>query len=169
MKLKLWQMLPLLTTLVGCGSEPVKEEPPPPPPPPPTRIFLKVNATGDINPDHTGRPSPVVLRVYDLKSVDTFMSADFFKLFEQGDATLAGNLIDTKQMVIKPSQVLRLERTPEGEIRYLGFVAAFRDNAAAVWRATVPIPPHQTTTVSVKLEKLSVTVQSDNQPPNQAE
>ncbi len=155
MKFKLWQgiLLLLLAALIACSKNPPKEEPPPPP----TRIFIQLQAAEDINPDPTGRPSPVVFRLYELKNPDAFVSADFFKLYEQDSTVLAADLIARQEMLIRPGQTLQLERTPEAEIRYLGMLAAYRDLDNAVWRATLAIPPHQTTTAKIRLEKLAIT------------
>ena len=43
---------------------------------------LTLAATADSNPDATGRPSPVVVRVYQLKTDVAFKGAEFFALFD---------------------------------------------------------------------------------------
>jgi predicted component of type VI protein secretion system len=51
----------LALTIAGC----FRKAPKPPPPPPPTKAAIVVSA--DVNPDSAGRPSPIVVRLYQLK------------------------------------------------------------------------------------------------------
>src|SRR5262245_51811824 len=52
-----------------------------------------ITATADLNPDFRGRPSPVVLIVFQRKSADTFKNADFSSLFDPKAPVLGGDLI----------------------------------------------------------------------------
>jgi type VI secretion system protein VasD len=161
-KSKLWQgvlILILIRVAVSGCSKPPKVEPPPPPPPP-TRITVNLQAAADLNPDPTGRPSPVVFRLYELKTPDTFNKADFFKLYEQDSAVLGGDLVARQEMLVKPGQTLQLERTLAAETQQLGLLAAYRDLDHAVWRTTLAIPPHQTTPVKVTLGRVTITAQA---------
>jgi type VI secretion system protein VasD len=159
-KFKLWQgvLLLILVAVSGCSKPPKVE--PPPPPPPPTRITVSVQAAADLNPDPTGRPSPVMLRLYELKTPDAFNSADFFQLYEKDSAALGGDLVARQEMLIKPGQTLQLERTLAAETQQLGLLAAYRDLDHAVWRTTLTIPPHQTTPVKVTLGQVTITAQA---------
>ena len=42
------------------------------------KVPMTIAASTDANPDATGRPSPVVLRVYQLKGDGAFSRAEFF-------------------------------------------------------------------------------------------
>ena len=55
----------LAVILAACGKSP-------------TLISAALQATTSINPDARNRPSPVVIRVYELKTPAAFESADFF-------------------------------------------------------------------------------------------
>ena len=69
-------LLPLACSLalaVGCGGPPL--------------LRGAINADPSVNPDRGGRPSPIVVRVYELKSVAAFNSADFFSLFDKEQET----------------------------------------------------------------------------------
>ena len=46
--------------------------------PPSTKLHFRVAA--DINPDAEGRPSPVIIKVYELASKTVFENQDFFAL-----------------------------------------------------------------------------------------
>ncbi len=147
----------LLTS--GCGSKP----PPPPAPPPPTRIVAELAAAADLNPNPLNQPAPLQLRIYELKTPGAFERADFFTLYEQEKTVLGADLLAQDQLLIKPGEVRRLERTLQAETRYLGFLAAYREIDQAQWRAIVAVPPNQTTTVKVDLQQLGLVARAISQ------
>ena len=75
----------------------------PPPAPEPTRVVLEFEATGNINPNSEGRASPLVVRIYRLKSYSVFEDADFFSLYEKADDALGGELIDKEEILLNPN------------------------------------------------------------------
>ena len=87
----------LLLVLVGCASPPK-----PPPPPPPTIIQVSLDAQANVNPDTRGRPSPVVVRFYELKTPANFNAADFFCLFERDKETLAADMLTRDEFQLMP-------------------------------------------------------------------
>ena len=48
----------------------------------PPSTDLKFNVSPDINPDKSGRASPVVVKVFELSSRTIFDTQDFFTLYE---------------------------------------------------------------------------------------
>ncbi len=64
--------------LAGCSSTP-----------PQTTIEVTLAASDQINPNSAHQPSPVVVRVYELKSLDQFSAADFFQLYDTDQQYLA--------------------------------------------------------------------------------
>jgi type VI secretion system VasD/TssJ family lipoprotein len=53
------------------------------------QINLKLTASDQLNPDLNGRPSPIVVRLFELKHPVTFENADFFSLYERAKESLA--------------------------------------------------------------------------------
>jgi len=146
----------LLAGLVACASPP----PPPPPPPPPTVLQVDVIALPNVNPDARGRPSPVVFRFYELKSLAAFTTADFFALVDKDKETLGAELVAREEFQLIPGDQKHFERKVQADTRYVGVVAAFRDLERAQWRATMPVTPQRTSVVEVKLEASKVTIGS---------
>uniref|UniRef100_UPI000B3593DD type VI secretion system lipoprotein TssJ n=1 Tax=Crenothrix polyspora TaxID=360316 RepID=UPI000B3593DD len=86
--------------LAACGSDPEKPKPEPPaaaaPPPAPepkpeepkkvTAIDTQITVSKAVNPNIEGQPSPVVMRIYELKNLGKFESGDFYKLFQNYEA-----------------------------------------------------------------------------------
>jgi type VI secretion system protein VasD len=107
--------------------------------PKPAVARVTVAASPDSNPDATGRPSPVVVRVYQLKGDATFNEADFFALYDDEQKVLGADLITRAEYIIEPSEKRSIELSVSPEARFVGAIAAFRDIRTAQWRAIVAV------------------------------
>jgi type VI secretion system protein VasD len=134
---RLWLALVAVLIMAGCGKGP-----PPPlviaPPPKPVPAALTIAASADTNPDATGRPSPVVVRVYQLKGDVAFTGAEFFPLFDDDQKVLGPELISRDEYVLAPSEKRTVEVAVSDDTRFVGAVAAFRDIRNSEWRVLVP-------------------------------
>jgi type VI secretion system protein VasD len=131
--------------LAGCGTRP-------------TAIRADVVAGADVNPDARGRPSPVVVKVFELKSLAAFEAADFFSLFEKDKETLGGELLARDELSLVPGAKREFVREAKPDTRFLGVVAGYRDLERSTWRAAVPVPAQKTTSVIVRLEARKVSI-----------
>jgi type VI secretion system protein VasD len=136
----------LALTLSGCSSSP----------PPPGVVELTLRAEAGINPDPTGRFSPVVVRVYQLVSPTNFAAADFFQLFDKEAATLGADLGDREEVALAPGETRVVTMTLKPGAQFVGLAAAFRDIDAASWRALREVPPHGTTKLAAAVAGLRV-------------
>ncbi|MCB5206525.1 type VI secretion system lipoprotein TssJ [Methylovorus mays] len=59
----------------------------------PTRLILKLEASGDVNPDQTGRASPIKVRIYELKDSAVFADADYFSIDNTDKTLLAADML----------------------------------------------------------------------------
>jgi type VI secretion system protein VasD len=134
------------------------KSPPPPPPPPPTIVHIDVNAIEKVNPDRSGRPSPVLVRVYELKATAAFDSADFFTLYGKDQATLGGDLNAKNEFLLKPGDSRSVEQVVQPGTKFVAVVAAYRDIERSRWRATAPVPPNQTTVLDVRIDAADVSI-----------
>jgi type VI secretion system protein VasD len=112
--------------------------PPPAPAPEPYRARITLAASADVNPDATGRPSPIVVRIYQLKSDAAFGGADYFPLFDDEQKVLGSDLITRREYVMAPAEQRVIELDIDLDARFVGVLAAFRDIRNAEWRALVP-------------------------------
>lgn len=151
------RLLGLLAALAaaGCASEE--------PAPPPTRLQVTVSAVPSLNPDADGRPSPVVVRLYELTTASEFDQADFFDLFDKDQATLGAALVASDELEVLPSDQRSVERTLDPRTRFVGFLAAFRDVDLSTWRAVTPVTPNQDNPLTLTLDSLSLSVQEGSQ------
>jgi type VI secretion system protein VasD len=144
--------LPLLLLLgsmllAGCASGPK-----------PPGISAAVSANAAVNPDARNRPSPIVVRIYELKSPATFESADFFSLFEKDRETLAADLLARDEFVLRPGESKTIEREGKPETRYIAVLAGFREVERSVWRATAPLVGGQKNIVKITLDARAVSI-----------
>ena len=101
---------------------------------PPVRTKTYLQAEPDLNPDASGRASPVVVRVFELKSDAEFVAADFFSLYEHERESLGTSLLSRQEYVLKPGERRELWLPVPRDAAYIGVVAAFRDIRSARWR-----------------------------------
>jgi type VI secretion system protein VasD len=110
------------------------------------------------NPDLNGRASPVVVRVYELRSPAAFSGADFFSLFEKESETLAGDLVGREEYGLLPAETRPYRRQLQPDTKFIGVVAAFRDLEQSRWRQVAPVPAERQSTIAIGIEARAVTV-----------
>lgn len=142
-----------LCVAAGCAKPPA-----PPPPPPPTEIVGVVQAAPGLNPSVRGRASPLVLRIYELRSANAFSAADFVSLYQRDQAELGADLVARDEFVLAPGERREFLRRAAPETRYLGVLAAYRDLERARWRAVAAVLPGQKQRLLIDAGALAVTV-----------
>jgi type VI secretion system protein VasD len=106
----------------------------------PVQLRTRLTASTDLNPDGGGRPSPVVVRVFGLRTDSEFTAAEFFSLFDREKETLSATLLGSQEYVLQPGETRELRVSLSREARYVGVVAAYRDIRGARWRAVARAP-----------------------------
>jgi type VI secretion system protein VasD len=155
--------LSVVLVVAGCGSdepEPLPSPPPPPPPPPPTRIEGRLVAASDVNPDIDGNPAPVVVRLYELRAETAFGNADFFQLHDDDTAVLGGDMVARSEYILLPGETVTVSKTLPANVRFLGATAAYQAIEGASWRALMPVPSNQTTTLTVSASRLRLSFEN---------
>jgi len=119
-----------------------------------------IKAAPTANPNLRGRPSPIVVRVYELKSLAAFNNADFFSLFDKDAETLGGDLVGREEYDLQPDETRPYRRQLQPDTKFVGVVAAFRDLEKSQWRqaAAVPSKRHVTLTVGIEAQAVTMTV-----------
>jgi type VI secretion system protein VasD len=135
----------LALALAACAS-----------PPKPTQLAATIQASEQVNPSSSKRPSPLLVRVYELKGAAAFNSADFMSLYQRDKAELGADLLGKEEFVLAPGESKQFAKTLAQETRFIGVVAAFRDVEHARWRSIVPVAPGQMHNVVIKADQLSV-------------
>jgi type VI secretion system protein VasD len=118
--------------LAACGAKPVK----------PTTAHAQLIVASDANPDNSGRASPIVVRLFQLKNDGEFATADFFALYDKEKETLGASFISREEYVLNPGETRALELAVNPDARFVAALAAFRDIRSAQWRA-ITRPPEK--------------------------
>jgi type VI secretion system protein VasD len=102
-------------------------------------VKVTLEASTDLNPDQRGRPSPVTVKLFELKSLASFDKADFFSLFDRERETLGAELVGRDELVLKPGQQISQERKLAPEVQFIGIMVGYRDLERAQWRMSIPV------------------------------
>lgn len=148
-------LLCAIMMLAACG---LFKKDKPPPPPEPTRVVLEFEATGDINPNADGRASPLVLRIYQLKSYSVFKNADFFSLYDKEDQVLARELVSREEILLKPNEKRTIFYETAADTQTIGLLGVFMDYQRAQWKAAASVQPNKTSVIHVYVSGAGLTV-----------
>jgi type VI secretion system protein VasD len=126
--------------------------------PSPTTVKVTVVASPQTNPNSDNQPSPTVVRLYDLKTPDTFNNASFFDLYNNDSRTLGADMLGRREIEIPPGQTLKVDGVAATGTQYLGVMAGFRDLTGSGWRTTYKLDTGDTNKLIVTLEAKSLTL-----------
>ncbi|MDA7746080.1 type VI secretion system lipoprotein TssJ [Psychromonas sp.] len=112
-----------------------------------TDFALTFIADSDVNPDDSNVPSPVIIRMYELKSTKLFENANFIDLYER-DSEVLGKSMITKQSLkaLQPNNTNTSEFVLSKEAQYIGLYVEFLQYENAKYKVIIPIA--QTNVVS---------------------
>ncbi|MFT5807798.1 MAG: type VI secretion system protein VasD [Moritella dasanensis] len=117
---------------------------------------LNFVAAKNLNPDMETRPSPVVVKVFELASRGPIETADFFSLYSDSEEILGPELLHKEELVFNPGQRLSYERELNKNTRFIAVLVAYQDIEKSRWRDVIAVSPKSYDDFSVYLEKLSV-------------
>jgi len=117
-----------------------------------------IAAAAGVNPDLHGRPSPVVVRVFELKSIAAFNSVDFFTLYDKEQEALGGDLVGREEYSLRPGETKAYQRQLQPDTKFIGVLAAFRDLETSRWRQAAAVPAKRSPKLTVGVLAQSVTV-----------
>jgi len=135
----------------------------------PDSLTISINSAADLNPDSDGRPSPIVLRIYELSDIKSFKEKDFFDIFDNDKESLAESLLKINEFELNPNESRKLDIRLNSSTKYMGFLAAYRDIDSAKWREIAAltskkpsgIPIYGTRGFTVDLNKNKIVVVSN--------
>jgi type VI secretion system protein VasD len=124
--------------------------------PKPTPVNGSIAASATVNPSVSHRPSPLLLRVYELKAPTAFNTADFVSLYQRDQAELGADLVAREEFTLSPGETKPWSKTLAPETRFVGVFAAYRDLEHARWRAVVPVQPGKKQQIAIQADELAV-------------
>jgi len=123
-----------------------------------TTIDGRITAAADLNPSVSGRPSPLVLRVYELRSATAFNQSDFMALYQGDQAALAADLVAREEITLQPGESRPLKKPLGADTRFIGVVGLYRDLEHARWRAVAGVVPGKAQALQIRADALAVTI-----------
>ena len=124
-------------------------------------IDLAVASQTNVNPDHTGRPSPVIVKIYEMRSDLAFSQSDFGPLFESPVQVLGADLLAADEVLLVPGEARRITYEPVEGTRFLGVLAGFRQMERARWKTVAPIDCEESNAVGIELRDVTVALIPD--------
>jgi len=130
--------------VAACGTSPPK----------PARVSGTIVAAPNLNPSVSDRPSPLRMRVYELKSATAFNQADFMSLYQSDQGALGADLAAREEFILQPGESRPWVKTLNPDTRFIGIVALYRDLEHAVWRTVVPVQPGREYKMTIRADAL---------------
>lgn len=118
-----------------------------------TDLKLELNAASNINPDEKEKPSPVFIRLYELKSTAAFDKADFIDLYESDEEILADALVakqELKRLTPGTQRVDQLVLNKDTE--FVALFAEFYRYKDAKAKVVFPVTASNVVRNSIKIE-----------------
>lgn len=127
---------PLLAVLAGCASTARSM---------PTPYAVSIRIDDGVNPDARGKAAPILVKVFELKSSGNFESSDYFALQDRDRETLATELVNADQAIMRSGEERVFKREAGLDSRAIGIIAGYRKLETARWRTVLPLKePKQT-------------------------
>ena len=123
-----------------------------------TSVTARITAAPGLNADTRKRPSPLVLRIYELAGRNAFDTSDFVSLYERDKDTLAADLVARDELVLQPGEVRDWKKTLAPQTRFIAVVAAYREIERAGWRAVQPIKTVARNPLVIQADDLAVKI-----------
>ncbi|MCL6707124.1 type VI secretion system lipoprotein TssJ [Pseudomonas sp. R2.Fl] len=123
-----------------------------------TPVDVTISADANINPGEAGEPSPVVVRIYELKGIKAFNNASFFD-FDDDAKLLGADLISSREYELTPGTEKKYDSRISSEAAYIGVVVSFRDIQSATWRDSVELRKSKQNRFMVYITSLAVRIQ----------
>ena len=147
----LLQLLPVLAAplaLLRCA----------PAPKPPAVLTLTMIGSADQNPDLSGKPAPVAVRIYQLAATAKFERGDVFALTEHEQQTLGQDDAGSQEFVLSPGETQTKTFELKAGVQAAGVVVLYRDIDRAKWRADAPVATSGPTKLALNVGKLAITL-----------
>ncbi len=118
-----------------------------------TKLDLSLQGSDQLNPDLNGRPSPVVIRLLELKHPVAFDNADFFSLYQRPKEALSPDLVIQEELELRPGEQRDLRLFVQEGSRYVGVLAAYRDLPESNWRFVIPMQHKAQNRIELRLDE----------------
>src|SRR5690606_24652797 len=84
-----------------------------------------------------GRPSPIVVRLVELRHPAAFENTDFFALYQNPRQSLAPDFVTQEEFELRPGNWHAVKVHVQPGSRYVGVLPAYRDLQETRWRQVI--------------------------------
>ncbi|RAU47853.1 MULTISPECIES: type VI secretion system lipoprotein TssJ [unclassified Pseudomonas] len=98
------------------------------------KVILTSDGGNQLNPDESGKPLSVVLRVYQLTALERFASTDPDSLWSDPQKALGNTLIDSQEITLLPGMGQNNQWPLNKATGYVGVAAFFRSEEKSQWK-----------------------------------
>jgi type VI secretion system protein VasD len=100
-------------------------------------IVLTLDGGNQLNLDASGNPLSVVVRVYQLTSLERFASADPDSLWHSPQQALGGTLLAARELTVRPGMGQKNHWPMATHADYIGVAGFFQDHADSRWKVAL--------------------------------
>ncbi|VAW89034.1 hypothetical protein MNBD_GAMMA17-1819 [hydrothermal vent metagenome] len=105
-----------------------------------TDLKLTFIVSADANRDDDKVPSPLIIKMYELKSPDMFEKSNFIDIFERDSEILGADLIDKHRLKhLQPGEERMVRFVLDEKTKYVGLFAEFLMYKGAKYKLVIPI------------------------------
>lgn len=105
-----------------------------------TDLEIIFKADADINPDENNKPSPLFIRMYELKSPKMFNKSDFIGLYERDAELLGADLVASHKLKrLKPGDNRVDNFVLNKDTQYVALYAEFLKYKNAKYKLVIPV------------------------------
>lgn len=144
--IRLLFLMAFLTALSACGGP---------------SLTMNMAGLSNVNPDQNGRPSPVLLKMYELSGDLLFKNAELLPLFQDPINTLGAELVSFDEFTLVPGEAKTLVYLPSLRTTHIGVAASFRRQEQGDWKAIKAIDPEDKSIMALELNGASLIVIPD--------
>jgi type VI secretion system protein VasD len=149
---RLLQLLCLFALLSSCATTHKLTEP----------LQLNIAVAANANPDDRGRPSPVVVNIFDLNKPQRFRNADYLALLATPRKILRGDMLGVHRInAIAPGSERTLQLAVDAQANHIGIVAELVDFSSVDARATLALQSHRSNALNLSINANGITVTPD--------
>ena len=155
--MKKWFLMVFLMAVMvsGCGGGGISNltsSSQSPKAPDPTTVRFTIIATSSINPNSRGRPSPILLDIYQLSGYQKLLDASFFDLRESQGQVIGGDLLKRETLSLNPGDSLVHQVTVESNAQYVGVTGGFIEINRASWRGVVDLEQNRMNDIVIRVD-----------------
>lgn len=122
-------------------------------------VPLRLETAQDLNAGEDGQGLSTVFRIYKLKDQNAFLATPYsaFGNPEKERSAFGQDLLEVREMILSPGDVLDIKEKIPADSPYLGTVALFRQPSAQRWRFIFAAADSEKTGITLGLHACAMT------------